>query len=411
MKSPRFLLVGIFGVYNYGCEAIVRGTVRMLRERWPDCRIVYASFRKNEDEKILADVDISVVKAKPSLWMLRRIFWGVLRRLRLTSKAALPYPAKLLSQCDIVMSIGGDLYTVDQNARGNNYKNFVVEWGDYAISKHKKYVLWGASVGPFDDRDIRNYFQDHLHRVSLITAREEVTVDYLDSLGSRNNVLKVADPAFLMPTTSWTEEIPRAKDEVLVGINLSLLSLTYCFPPSEIEAQKTILAKCLAELMTNEKIRLILIPHVVPGDGGVDDDYAFLKDIYNRLGLHQNRVTLLPEDLGARKTKGVLEQCDAVVAARMHCGIAAASVGTPVLFLQYSAKARGLARYIYGNDQGCTPLDSLTPELLKKQVEAMLSQRHEIRNQLAQQRPSWESEAEISIAGLDELWNKTSINS
>jgi hypothetical protein len=31
MKSPRILLIGIGGVYNYGCEAIVRGTEAIVR--------------------------------------------------------------------------------------------------------------------------------------------------------------------------------------------------------------------------------------------------------------------------------------------------------------------------------------------------------------------------------------------
>ena len=38
------LLIGIGGVYNYGCEAIVRGTVNILKSINPEVKISYASY-------------------------------------------------------------------------------------------------------------------------------------------------------------------------------------------------------------------------------------------------------------------------------------------------------------------------------------------------------------------------------
>ena len=43
------LLIGIGGVYNYGCEAIVRGTVNILKSINPEVKISYASYNYEDD--------------------------------------------------------------------------------------------------------------------------------------------------------------------------------------------------------------------------------------------------------------------------------------------------------------------------------------------------------------------------
>ena len=49
------LLIGIGGVYNYGCEAIVRGTVEILRKVNPQIQIAYASYNYVDDKRRLKD--------------------------------------------------------------------------------------------------------------------------------------------------------------------------------------------------------------------------------------------------------------------------------------------------------------------------------------------------------------------
>ena len=58
------LLIGIGGVYNYGCEAIVRGTVNILKTINPNVHISYASYNYEDDVRRLADCDIRIVKRK-----------------------------------------------------------------------------------------------------------------------------------------------------------------------------------------------------------------------------------------------------------------------------------------------------------------------------------------------------------
>lgn len=58
------LLIGIGGVYNYGCEAIVRGTIEILRNVDPAIKISYASYNYEDDVQRLADCDLKILQRK-----------------------------------------------------------------------------------------------------------------------------------------------------------------------------------------------------------------------------------------------------------------------------------------------------------------------------------------------------------
>ena len=57
----KVLLIGIDGVYNYGCEAIVRGTVEILKAVNPKIEVTYASYNFEDDRKRLSDCDIKIL--------------------------------------------------------------------------------------------------------------------------------------------------------------------------------------------------------------------------------------------------------------------------------------------------------------------------------------------------------------
>ena len=64
MKSPKILMIGIGGVYNYGCEAIVRGTEEIIRKEYPSAEIIYASRRPIDDQDRLKRSQVRIVKRK-----------------------------------------------------------------------------------------------------------------------------------------------------------------------------------------------------------------------------------------------------------------------------------------------------------------------------------------------------------
>ena len=163
----RILLVGIGGVFNYGCEAIVRGTVAMLRSKLPQAPIFYASLDYDRDRHALGDLDIRIVDVRLKRYTFRWLCERIRRRLGIGKKLGPWYPA-LFPPCDVALSIGGDIYTIDANTVPAGYHHSLAEMGEHLISRGIRYVLWGASVGPFSQHpEIEAYYRRHLQKESV----------------------------------------------------------------------------------------------------------------------------------------------------------------------------------------------------------------------------------------------------
>lgn len=130
----QVLLIGIGGVYNYGCEAIVRGTERMLHEQWPDARIVYASRRLEDDRARLKGCHIELIRRKRvGRYSPRNVLRKVL------SIAGISWypttdPPKISNGYDAVLSIGGDIYTIGPNGAYN--RGFPAFWQRLRDQRH-----------------------------------------------------------------------------------------------------------------------------------------------------------------------------------------------------------------------------------------------------------------------------------
>ena len=88
--------------------------------------------------------------------------------------------------------------------------------------------------------------------------------------------------------------------------------------------------------------------------------------------------------------------------ARTHASIAAYSTGVPTLVVGYSVKARGIAKDIFGTDEGYViPVQSLKEEdSLVKAYENLVANEENIKNTLKEVMPgyierSWQAGEEI----------------
>ena len=377
MKSV--LLIGIGGVYNYGCEAIVRGTEMLLRSKWPDLRIVYASPRPEDDRKRLQGTNIEIIQRKYS-----RYSPGNITR-KLISYAGVTWSRRtdsinLLKGIDAVLSIGGDIYTLSSSGRFNGS---LAKFGDLAQKSGIPYILWCASVGPF----IRNakaerFFRKHLLNISLISAREKDTIEYLRNIGVVWNVMSAADPAYLV-APQIVKNNKRNSSNPTIAVNLSPLSLRHngISLPDAIQNQ----ARAIENIVNAYNANVLLIPHVVCDVWEGDDDRRYLRHIWDTVDhASRSRVQLVDSDPGFIGVKHLLVQCDLVIAARMHCAINAMAAHVPTLLLAYSQKAQGMSEYIYGHRDWVIPLRDFASDNCLLTISRMLRQEQDIQDQLSQ---------------------------
>ena len=349
--TKKVLLIGINGVYNYGCEAIVRGTVNILKQYNPALDVYYASYNYEDDVRRLSGCEVNILKRPPRRrWSYQNIKRKFLSYMRI--RYEVPYDSDgWTEKFDCIFSVGGDIYTLNPQ---KGYNSSLAVFCEKCQQRGIPYVLWGASVGPFDANPAAySFYKRHLSKASLIVAREKVTVAYLRSMEITENVVLAPDPAFFVAPEKKPEKVITVTSRV-IGINLSPLSGLFRYSCLEEALKKQ--AKVVEALLREGK-RILFLPHVL-SDTYSDNDLWYLTCLYDSIPEeYRPGIEVVNTDPGFVGIKERMLECDVVIAARMHCAINAVSAGVPVLFLSYSAKAKGMAEYVYGSEKRVIDLE------------------------------------------------------
>lgn len=354
------LLIGIDGCYNYGCEAIVRGTVNILKSIDSTINVSYASYNYYDDVKRLADCDVNIIaRPKRKRWSLRNIIRKGL------SLLGLNYPIRYdsinwLDGFDTLFSIGGDIYTLSSDGKYNQALPLFLE---KCQRKGLLYILWGSSVGKFEKNpEALAFYRSHLLKTDLIVAREKITEDYLHSLNIVRNVRFAPDPAFFVESPTYK----RNNIKLTIGVNLSPLSALYEYENLDTAILRQ--SKAIITLIELMQCNIILLPHVL-SPNPQDNDLSYLQAIYDKVSVQYNsNILLIDDDPGFVGLKYYIKQCDYVIAARMHCAINAITASVPTLFLSYSEKAKGMAEFVYNSNETVISLTEFenTPIIVEK---------------------------------------------
>ena len=376
------------GSGNHGCEAIVRATATLLEGH----QLTLISSNPEEDRRYgTADVARVVLDADGSLDRRSLDFLKAYAALKLGKNfipmEKLRYKAAFdhIRSGDIAMSIGGDNYCY-----ADVYKYTMFH--EMAKSRGAKTVLWGCSVEPDVvkvpeiARDLANY--------DLICARETISYEALKAVNP--NTILVADPAFCLPLEQT--QLPEGfVPGNTVGINLSPMAMERETVPGMAFANY---AHLIRHILDHTDMQVALIPHVV-WDGG--DDRVPLGRLYEEFS-HTGRVCMVT-DRSCTELKTIISQCRFFLGARTHSTIAAYSTGVPTLVLGYSVKSRGIARDLFGTEEGYVlPVQKLTrPEELTEAFTGLMEQEEEIRSLMAAGLDSYKNKARAAAAALASL--------
>ncbi len=373
-SDDKILMIGLNGVFNFGCEAIVRGTWDAFR-KVSDYSLIYGSKKLVDDTEKLKDCEISIIDRGWRDPLFHRILGRINReylkgRTYYFSKDPLPPKNKYRA----VLSVGGDIY----NPRSDgSYPGYLMKFGDALYRKEIPYIMWGASMGPFDTGSVRarKAFFSHVNRVPLVVAREQVTIDYLKSIDFKGDVFFGADPAFLVAPELVVENPGMSGSQPLIAINLSPLSVHAL--KLNIEDVVRSQVESIKRLVLRTGARILLVPHVLAPHEG-DNDFLYMKHILTGLNNAGIDAKLISEDLGFIGIKRILVQCDLVVAARMHCAINGLASAVPTIFLSYSPKSVGVCEYVYGDRKNVYNLSEFGGEEFLRRVEFMLNSKPDV---------------------------------
>lgn len=384
----RIALFGNGSSGNHGCEAIIRGTAALLGDTQ-----TYTVLSESPEEDLACGIG-TIADVRPAKSERKRdlSFWKAYAKLKLTGNYVdmdgLYYQTAIRSlqgTTDVALSVGGDNYCYPGTE--------IYGWLNREYHKNgMKTVLWGCSVEP--EIVAKPNVAKDLASYDLIVARESITYEAVRKV--QKNTVLAPDPAFFMEPQVCPLDA-RMESGNVIGINIS---------PMIISAEKSAgMAyenyKCLiTHILKTTDACIALIPHVV---WATNDDRKVLRQLYE--DFDRNERLILVEDHTAPELKYIISRCDFFVGARTHATIAAYSSGVPTLVVGYSVKARGIARDLFGTEDGYVlPVQQLQqPTQLTDAFTSLYAHRGEIRTYLQAKLPAYLQAGQTAVRALHKL--------
>ena len=385
----RLVLYGNGSSGNHGCEAIVRGTVKLLGTDINTFRI--QSENPQEDKRYGLEELSEVFPAKSDRKKNFR-FLTAYAKLKLTDNYTdmdglyyLSGVDKAAAVSDVALSVGGDNYCYGGTG--------IYAYLNQAYKKRGvKTILWGCSIEP--DVVAQKEVAEDLARYDLIVARESITYEAVKCI--QKKAILAPDPAFFMEPKECTLD-DRLYTGNLIGINISPMIISNEKASGmAYENYKQLIRYILSDTDAN----IALIPHVVwPSN----DDRKVLRQLYD--DFDQSSRLILVEDHTAPELKYIISKCSFFVGARTHATIAAYSSCIPTLVVGYSVKARGIARDLFGSEKGYVlPVQEMArPNQLTEAFCSLYEKGNQIAAHLEQMMPKYLSSAQAAIDAINGL--------
>ncbi len=375
------------GSMNRGCEAIVRSSTNLIKEKMVDARVYLTSGRPETDQMIdkldgIYDGSDSRIRKYSYDWLISsmkvKLFHDESYALGRIHNNIIKY----IEDMDICLSIGGDNYCYGEQPGWYEVDRRIKSQG-------KKLVLWGCSIG---EEDISERKLEDLLLFDLILARETLTYHTLTSKGLRN-VKLCADSAFTMEKEELA--LPEGWLEGnTIGLNFSPLVW------KKNKDSKAAISSLIKHILLTTDMTIALTPHVMQ-EG--NNDYEVLRTYYEEFK-DTNRVILLPDHLNAIQYKGYIARMRFFIGARTHATIAAYSNCVPTMVLGYSVKSKGISKDLFGEEKLVLSIEEISDSYkLKAKFDEMVRDEAAIRRKLQQVIPIIKKMSYKAVKYLKEL--------
>ena len=351
---------------NIGCEIIIRGSIKFMRDAYPQYRLkfVVTSYQADRDRRVLADIeDIEVV---PMVWW-KRYVRGVLVKSGLDKRFWTPrFAEKHFDKADLMVSVGGDIYSMALGDLPNDW----LGWERYATRKGIPSVMFGANMDKIEDLPAAKQQElvEHLGRFRTILVRDVANLDYLEGFGVKDNVSFYPDPIFtLRPETEIARDPIRT-----IGINLTPIVRREYGDPAFVRMANII------NTLAAEGYSIKLIPHVYDTEGSpMLDDRIALDHLYSFISPEaQASVENHTGPMSLVDISPKIADLDLFIGARMHSCLNAMTLGKPTYFLSYSTKARTMVDWLQAGPMSdtreriaCGAADAVEPETVLSFIE------------------------------------------
>jgi polysaccharide pyruvyl transferase WcaK-like protein len=408
MKNNLFIMAGNGPYTNRGCEAIIRGSVKIINNEFKESKYIVSTVFSNDNDlnaQKLKEYDKNIIHTKINVSDKKYdIYWFIEKMRKYYNKTGEKIVFGQLNEyikySTAVLSVGGDNYSLDYGI-----PRLFVALDDYVIKRKIPLIIWGASVGPFNSNiDYEKFILNHLKKIDGIFVRESASYEYLIGKGIKSNVYRVADPAFLMDI----EKVDNFKFDISlndsIGINLSPLFANFLFN-GNMKKWVEYAAKIVDSIIEKFKRPVVLIPHV--GSKSENwDDFSFLKDVYEICNKDKSLIKLVSNDYNAAQMKWIISKLYIFAGARTHSTIAAFSTGIPTLSFSYSLKSKGINKDIYDCYDYCLNPKEIKINNILEKFEMIIERHSYLKEKINSALPNIKKEAMIAGKYLKDIIDK-----
>lgn len=245
---------------------------------------------------------------------------------------------EIYEKADYIFDIGqGDSFA---DIYGKSRFDWIFSQYKLGRKYNKPYCILPQTIGPFDNSQIRELAVKGIKWAKCVMVRDKQSADFVKGLIPSCKLSEVIDMAFFLPYKKKIFD----SSFIHVGLNVSALLWYGGYTKNNQFGLKCkyqdLIREIIKYFLSIDRVKVHLIPHVVSGERGVENDYAVSYDLYEEF--NNPNLILAPLFLDPIIAKSYIAGMNFFMGARMHSTIAAFSSGVPVVPMAYSRKFNGL---------------------------------------------------------------------
>lgn len=385
----------------------LRNKIKVIDHKTSDCR--YYSILDS------LSMDLNIIQC---------LLWRLFRKLSFdVSLLKNNTIIRAFDSSDVIIDLSLDAYSDDYGTRSIIETSKEILMG---IILGKPVYIFAQSLGPFNSKINRSIARFVLNRTRVITAREEISLGYIQELHLKGpDVYLTADQAFLLDPASPNHVSQILKKENIrpryptVGIALSkmkevnqggntftkvLVSLysvaTYLLPENillfiqnqikesryyrhvESNIGGSWINDVIKHLVDNYNATVILIPHIISSQKELmGDDRTTVKSVFDAIDIDNKEERIIPilDNYSSEELKGIIGTCDIFIGEKMHANVGALSQCIPTIGLSYSHKFLGIMKMLGQEEYVVSSLDST--QIIAK-IDKLWENKEQIRSEL-----------------------------
>ncbi len=351
-KKYDATVLGYYGFSNSGDETLLYAMIENLKKEKEDVRLLVLSKNPKETEKIYGVHAINrynILKIRSEMKKSRSFLFG-----------------------------GGSLIQDVTSDKSLWYYLYILK---IAISFHLPVMLYANGIGPVNGAKNREKVKEILNQVNLITLRDNDSLEEIEKMGVVNEAVVTADPALTIDGI----DSRRARDILVdAGIerNEKILGISIRGWKGCDIAFWDSLACGLDEICTRYNLTPVWIPLKHP------EDITVSKAVADKM---KTKSYVLHRTCTAEEIVGIVGECEAVCAMRLHSMIYASAKCVPAIGISYDPKVSGFVKYIGASN--VIDIKDFSAQKFVRQAEEVFTHREEIKENLKEKTKEFREKA------------------